>query len=69
MDTTFHQTPAELIFPPQAAFSWTLRWARTRREEAARARGRIGERARTGVESADAARLRAHDPQSPDGHR
>jgi hypothetical protein len=28
MDLADAQTPAELIFPPQAPFSWTLRWAR-----------------------------------------
>lgn len=27
------QTPADLIFPPQAPFSWTRRWARAHRSE------------------------------------
>lgn len=33
MEFTHAQTPPELIFPPQAPFSWTLRWARTHRSE------------------------------------
>jgi hypothetical protein len=32
MEATFSPKPSELIFPPQAPFSWTLRWARQRRE-------------------------------------
>lgn len=30
MDATYAQTPAELVFPPQAPFSWTRRWAQRR---------------------------------------
>jgi len=31
MDPTHAETDAELVFPPQASFSWTLRWARAHR--------------------------------------
>ena len=30
MDATYALAPAELVFPPQASFSWTLRWAQKR---------------------------------------
>ena len=36
MAATYSQTPAELVFPPQVPFSWTLRSARARRLEAAK---------------------------------
>jgi hypothetical protein len=32
MEATYSPEPSEPIFPPQAPFSWTLRWARKRRE-------------------------------------
>jgi hypothetical protein len=32
MEATSPQ-PSDLIFPPQAVFSWTLRWARAHRSE------------------------------------
>jgi hypothetical protein len=31
MNTSYAETPFELVFPPQATFSWTLRWARAQR--------------------------------------
>jgi hypothetical protein len=34
MGASYAATPAELVFPPQAAFSWTLRSARARRTKA-----------------------------------
>jgi hypothetical protein len=33
MDATCAPQPSDLIFPPQAPFSWTLRWARAYRSE------------------------------------
>ena len=36
MAATYAQTPPELVFPPQAAFSWTLRWARAHEPDGAR---------------------------------
>jgi hypothetical protein len=33
MKATCSLQPSELIFPPQASFSWTLRWARKHRGE------------------------------------
>jgi hypothetical protein len=32
MEATYSPEPSELVFPPQAPFSWTLRWARKHRE-------------------------------------
>lgn len=40
MEATYPQTPAELVFPPQVPFSWTLRWARARRSEGVRTQER-----------------------------
>ena len=34
MNATHAPTPADLVFPPQVPFSWTLRSARARRSEA-----------------------------------
>ena len=36
MSTTYAETPAELVFPPQVPFSWTLRWARKHRLDRAK---------------------------------
>lgn len=36
MEATYTQTPPELVFPPQAAFSWTRRWARAQQSRGAR---------------------------------
>jgi hypothetical protein len=33
MEATYSPEPSELIFPPQAPFSWTLRWAWKHRAE------------------------------------
>jgi hypothetical protein len=33
MKASYSFQPSELIFPPQASFSWTLRWARKHRGE------------------------------------
>ena len=33
MKATYSLQPSELIFPSQAAFSWTLRWAMKHRAE------------------------------------
>lgn len=33
MKATYSLQPSELIFPSQAPFSWTLRWARKHRAE------------------------------------
>ena len=41
MDTSYAQTPSELVFPTQAPFSWTLRWARARRLKGTTATGRL----------------------------
>jgi hypothetical protein len=32
MEATYSPELPDLIFPPQAPFSWTLRWAQKRRE-------------------------------------
>jgi len=32
MEATYAPEPSDLIFLPQAPFSWTLRWARKRRD-------------------------------------
>jgi hypothetical protein len=65
MDVTWSQTPAELHFPPQAAFSWTLRWARTHRADDTETRPRsyrIVGSARSHEELAQAADFaRVHD--------
>jgi hypothetical protein len=45
MEATHTDTPAELVFPPQVPFSWTLRSARARRLEAAKPH-RVESRAR-----------------------
>jgi hypothetical protein len=36
MEASHSPQPSDLVFPPQAAFSWTLRWARAHRSERAR---------------------------------
>ena len=36
MEATYAETPPELVFPAQAAFSWTLRSARARRAKASK---------------------------------
>ena len=57
MDLTHAQVPAELVFPPQAAFSWTLRWARAHRSGSAGPklrRYRIAGSARSGEQLAAA---------------
>jgi hypothetical protein len=37
METTYSPPQAELTFPPQAPFSWTLRWAKAHRSERTKA--------------------------------
>ena len=65
MDVTWPQTPAELRFPPQAAFSWTLRWAKAHRADDAGTKPRrylIAGSARSHEELAEAADFAlAHD--------
>ena len=52
MDNAHSDTPAELVFPPQVPFSWTLRGARAARLAANQARRRISYRI-AGVADAD----------------
>ena len=40
MEATYSPEPSELIFPPQATFSWTLRWARKQRAAATKVAAR-----------------------------
>jgi hypothetical protein len=40
MEVTYTPESSDLIFPPQAPFSWTLRWARKRRDAEAKAAAR-----------------------------
>ena len=67
MATACAQTPLELIFPPQAAFSWTLRWARAHRSDEERAESddsRIAGSARTPDEPSGAVAF-ADLPRAP----
>lgn len=65
MNATHAQTPAELVFPPQVPFSWTRRWARAHRSEAARTERRAiriaGSTPSSEDVSAAIAFARAHD--------
>jgi hypothetical protein len=52
MDNAHSETPPELVFPPQVAFSWTLRGARAARVAGNQAAGGVRYRI-AGVAAAD----------------